>query len=835
MSDKDRLPMSRRQFVLAAPAGVATLMMAPSFKSRASSKRHQPERFQAFDLGWRFHRGQLTGAEAPELDDGHWRKLDLPHDWSIEDLPPAAGKASDIVGPFDKQAAGGRSTGFTVGGEGWYRKRFRIADSRPGRVELFFEGIYMDSDVWLNGHHLALHHNGYTPFFVDLTPYLLINGDNVLAVRVRNLGRNSRWYSGSGIYRHVWLGVWPEHARIAPWGVGVSTRSIENDKADIQIETRLEDVAAGHMLTSRIRDARGETVWEASTPARGLTRQEAGIHGPLLWSAKKPNLYMLETELSHEGTLLDRIETPFGVRVVAFDAKQGMTVNGVPTKLRGGCIHHAHGILGAATFDGAEERKVALLKARGFNAVRPSHNLFSPAFLMACDRQGMMVICETFDAWHEGKLSDDFHIFFEHDWKTDLSSIVLSARNHPSVIMWSIGNEIPGRNDPRGVEIQWRLANEVHRLDPTRPVTAAINGFPGHQVIPSEESARAGTAGVPDRASTVFLDLIGYNYKLSNYEADHVRYPQRIFLGTESFPRDVFSIWDLMEKSPWLIGDFVWTAMDYLGEAGIGGSVDVPQADATSGVASFGAWPWVNSFCGDIDLTGQQKAPSYARDVAWGVSLLEMVVQHPVSEGEVEIPRIWGWPDELQSWSWAGAEGKLLKVRVYTAGDRVELYLNGRRVDARPVTAKDLKKVEFEVPYVPGVLEAVAFHDSREIARRKLETVGRAAAVHVGIEPFGGGAGRGDVHFVAIEMVDAKGRLLPDLAAEVELSVSGAAELIAFGSANPRAVGSFQSARTKTWRGRALAVLRGVGRPGGVVIQANSKGLKAGMVSFDLR
>jgi beta-galactosidase len=836
MSEDTPLLMDRRQ-VLLSTAGAATLLLVSPMSEAASEPGPNLKggRSQSFDAGWRFHRGAGEGFEALAVDDNSWRTVDVPHDWSIEDLPQQSTEAKPkIVGPFDRNAVGDTATGFAVGGEGWYRKRFRIEKPASGRVEILFEGVYMDSDVWLNGQHLGEHPGGYTAFAYDLTPHLSSSGDNVLAVRVRNLGKNSRWYSGSGIYRHVWLDVLPEQARIARWGVGVVTRRIVDAQADIEISTRLEDVGAGLTLVSRIKDERGRVVKEESSPATAEVKQSLAVASPRLWSPEKPALYTLETELRRGSAVLDRTSNSFGVRIVTFDANQGMAINGVPTKLRGGCIHHDNGLLGAAAFDAAEERKVELLKARGFNAVRPSHNPFSTAFLSACDRHGMLVMAETFDTWSEPKLAQDYSVYFEKRWRDDLAAMVLSARNHPSIILWSIGNEIPGRNSPHGVETQWRLVNELHRLDPTRPVTAAINGFSGRPVTPSDKTARAGFAGVPDQTSAVFLDVVGYNYKLEDYEADHRRFPKRILFGSESFPKDMAAIWELTEKMPWLIGDFVWTAMDYLGEAGIGGSAVIQARDLANPLALMSSWPWVNAFCGDVDLIGQQKPQSLARDVVWGVSPLEVAVQRPLPEGKIDAPRIWGWSDEQRSWTWPGAEGKSLTVRVYTTGDRVELRLNGRTLDSKPVAAADRKRIEFTAPYEPGTLEAVAFRDGKEIARKQLATVGAPAAIRLTPERSKGGATRGDVSYVAVEIVDSQGRIVPDAATSIQLSLSGPAELIAFGSANPVAVGSLQSPTAQTWNGRALAIVRGKGPAGGVKIEARAEGLRSGSTMLRL-
>ena len=807
-----------------ATAGATALLAATVPMAAKAVTELAPGRGQPFDLGWRFYRGEGVGFEAPAFDDSDWRAVDLPHDWSIEDLPPQPGQVPPhIIGPFDRKAEGGTDTGFTVGGEGWYRKRFRVNVPAAAHAEILFDGAYMTSDVWVNGHHLGNHPNGYTPFAYDITPYLLHGGDNVIAVRVRNIGRNSRWYSGSGIYRHVWLDLLPESARIARFGVCVATRRITQAGAEIDIDTGLESVEAGLTLVSRVKDTGGRTIWTAREKAQAAHRQTVTIASPLLWSPGSPSLYTLETELRRGRVVIDRTTTSFGVRVVEFDATNGIAVNGNPTKMRGGCIHHDHGLLGAAAFDAAEDRKVALLKARGFNAVRPSHNLFSPAFLHACDRHGLMVICETFDCWQQPKLAQDYSLCFHDQWRADLAAIVLSARNHPSVVMWSIGNEIPGRNSALGVETEWDLANEVHRLDPTRPVTAAINEFTGRLVTPSANTARSGRGGVADQAGVIFLDVVGYNYKLRQYESDHRSFPDRVIVGTESFPKDVFTIWDLADRSPYLIGDFVWAAMDYLGEAGIGGS---SYAHSARGIGSLGSWPCVVSDCGDLDLIGNQKAASLARDVVWGLSPLELTVQKPPPEGKVELVRFWGWSDERQSWTWPGVEGRTVAVRVYTTGDRVDLHLNGKLLESRRVGPMELKHVEFITQYAPGVLEAVAFRGGKEIARRSLTTVGAPAGIQLIPGQKIAGAGRADISYVAIEVVDGQGRRVPDTIRTIELAVSGAAELIGFGSANPLAVGSFQAASAQSWDGRALAVLRGMGRPGAVTIAARAEGLR---------
>lgn len=785
-------------------------------------------RNQPFDRGWKFLKGEGSGFEAASFDDTSWRTVDLPHDWSIEDLPDADG--STRLGPFDRHSAGGGDTGFTVGGEGWYRKRFRFEGTpQPAHVEVLFGGAYMESDVWLNGQHLGRWVNGYTPFGYDLTPHLR-QGVNVLAVRVRNLGKNSRWYAGSGLYRSVTLDVLPDPARIERWGVGVSTLSIGDDAAEIEVETRIAEPGPDLTLVTRIRTPEGKLAAEARNAAGAVVRQTLNLPAPKLWSPSTPVLYTLETELHRGSNSVDRVTTPFGVRIVSFDAERGMEINGQPIKLRGGCVHHDNGLLGAAAHADAEDRRVRLLKARGFNAIRSSHNPCSQAFAEACDRHGMLLIEEAFDMWRTAKNPQDYSKHFPEHWKADVTAMVLSARNHPSVIMWSIGNEVPHRSTPEGLETSWQLANEVRRLDPTRPVTAAINGFVGRPVIADEDTARKGFAGVPDQSAAIFLDVVGYNYKLNQYAAYHAQNPKRVVYGSESYPLELFDNWQFIDANPATIGDFVWAAMDYLGESAIG---SFNRTKSKMAMPLMMSWPWVVSNTGDLDLTGRRKPQSLARDVLWDLSPLEMAVHRPLAPGEIEHVSPWGWPDERQSWNWDGFEGQPLSVRIYARADRFELRLNGTPAGAMALTRDQKLPIEMKVPYAPGVLEAVAYRGGREIGRRRLETVGAPAALRLTAEKRTRLAGAGDrLSYVWVEVVDANGRVVPDFATKVALSLTGPAKLLAFGSANPKASGSFQRPETRTFDGRALAILK-TGYRGSVRVACQSEGLKSASISID--
>jgi beta-galactosidase len=777
-----------------------------------------------FDFDWRFYRGDGEGFEKPEFDPGHWRVLDLPHDWSVEDAPDQ--QSPDVIGPFVRSAIGGTDTGFTVGGEGWYRKEFTLPDlGRSGRVEIQFDGVSVVSEVWVNGRHVGEHVHGYTAFAYDISRYVRAGAGNTIAVRVTNIGRNSRWYAGSGIYRSVTLNILPESAHIARWGVAAWTRRIGELGAEIDVTTRLEDVGEGLVLATRLIDRQGEVVAEASSTAARAVQQTLRVASPKLWNIDAPNLYLLETVLARGDEVIDRVRESYGIRIVSFDVAQGITINGQRVRLRGGCVHHDNGLLGAVSCPDAEERKVRLLKARGFNAIRSSHNPTSKALRQVCDRLGMLVIEESFDMWHAEKLPDDYSHDFAGHWKDDLHSMVLAARNSPSVIMWSIGNEIPERATDEGVEWCWRLANEVRRLDPTRPVTAAINGSPGRPLIASEGTARPGDAGQTDHASSIFLDVIGYNYKFSAFERDHALRPDRIFYGSETYPREAYDYLKLAEAAPYMLGEFVWTAMDYLGEAGIGLTRRLPDGGAHPAPHEF---PVVVSYCGDIDLIGEQKPQSLARDTLWGLSPLEVTVARPLPAGMVEFVPLWGWPEEQSSWTWPGHEGKQLKVRLYTGADRVEVLLDGELVGERKLTAADRMRTELAVAYAPGRLEVVAYSDGLETGRRQLETAGAPSQIKLTAEQDAGSAARQSLHYLRVDIVDDAGRRVPHAESEISASVTGPAEILGFGSANPRAVGSIQSGETRAFQGQAQLVLRSTGAEGDLRISVKGAGLKAG-------
>ncbi|MEO7715781.1 MAG: glycoside hydrolase family 2 TIM barrel-domain containing protein [Capsulimonas sp.] len=719
-------------------------------------------------------------------------------------------------GPWDyTQSAGEASTGYAVGGTGWYRKHFTVGKADAGKqISVQFDGVYMNADVSINGKLLGTHPYGYTSFSYDLTPYLNPNGaENVLAVRVRNTGANSRWYSGSGIYRHVWLNV-VNSLHVAQWGVSVTTPTITKTSAQVQVVTDVQNDGPTDqhpLIVTRLVNAAGKVVGTAKKVVvldagkHAMVTQTITLPTPKLWTLDKPNLYHAEVAVVVGSKAIDQTSVPFGVRTIHFDSKTGFTLNGVSIKLRGGCVHHDNGPLGAATIDRAEERRIELLKANGYNAVRTSHNPPSPAFLDACDRLGVLVMDEAFDCWAIGKNADDYHLYFNDWWKRDLDSMVLRDRNHPSIILWSVGNEIPGKD----VSVAKFLAEEVRSLDPTRPVTSAYDG-------------------VNDSADDYFaaLDVAGYNYGPQRYAVDHQRHPDRVIVATESYPKDAALYWKGVTDNSWVIGDFVWTAFDYYGESGIGHTSLSGESNAFNK-----PWPWHNAWCGDLDICGFKKPQSYFRDVLWGRSKLEMAVHRPLPAGKTENISGWGWTDEARSWTWPGQEGKTMRVAVYTTCPQVRLMLNGKAINAQPEKGSDGLTLTYDVPYAAGELRAVGLQNGKEIANVILRSAGAPKRLRLTADRSRIRADRNDLSYVTVEVLDANGVLVPNSAPTIHFKATGQGEFAAAANADPTDLSSLQMPEHQPYEGRCLAILRPRGKPGAIHLRAEIDGLEAASVT----
>ncbi len=802
-----------------------------------AQNKNEKNRTISFDKKWLFIKKNVQNGEHTKFDDSSWRKVDLPHDWSIEDLPDQI--ADSIVGPFSKAALSQRDGGFMIGGTAWYRKHFVLdKESKGKKVIIQFDGVYMNSDVWVNGHHLGNHIYGYTPFYYDLTPYLLPAGQsNVIAVQVKNEGNNSRWYSGSGIYRHVWLTmVNPLHIDI--YGTYITTPVITKDKAKVSIETTIKNsggIGGKYKIISELFDATGKLVGsntkdiELLKSNNSTTQQLVIVENPRLWSLETPELYKAKVKILKGKKVIDETSTDFGIRTIKFDAKTGFTLNGKKLLLHGGCIHHDNGPLGAAAIDRAEERKIMLLKKNGFNAIRLSHNPFSTELLKACDRLGMLVINEAFDMWKDAKKPDDYHIHFDKCWEKDITSMVLRDRNHPSIIMWSTGNEIYESIDTDGYETGKKLADAIRSLDSTRPVTMAIPKF----ILAM--SSRKGKKWDDTAPSFANVDVCGYNYATSKYKKDHEKFPERVMYESEAFPPQVYESWEMAKKYPFAIGMFTWSAMDYLGEAGIGVPRIVPENElVNSNLFLEPDWPIFNAYCGELDLIGNKKVNSYYLDVVWDRSEVEMLVQPSIPEGYKEVDFYYNFPKQIKSWSFPKEEGKKMKVFVHTKGSLVKLELNGKFIAAKNILPNTIT-AEFMVPYKPGILVAKSFQKGKLIGTDTLKTTGTPYAIRLRPERDAISASENDLSYVHTEVIDKDGNVVPyvdDLI--IHYQVNGKAKVIGVGNGNPADMSSFQKPEKKVYNGRGLVILKPSGEKGNYTLKASAEGLKSSEVTIKI-
>lgn len=771
------------------------------------------QRKQLFDYSWKFHLDDIPTANISDFDDKSWRNLDLPHDWSIE-------------GEINPKNPTGGAGGYFPAGIGWYRKQFNAPTAWKGKhVFIYFEGVYMNSTVFINGKSLGVHPYGYTPFSYDLTPYLDFNRKNVLAVRVDNSQQiNCRWYSGSGIYRHVWVIV-TNSIHVANRGVDITTPEVSSAKATVQIKTQVKNEtnqSQNILLKIQLLDANAkikgnnQVKVELSANSEKDINQIITVSKPFLWTPETPYLYQAEVQVLKDNKLIDEIKTTFGIRSINFTPENGFQLNGKTMKINGGCVHHDNGCLGAAAFDRAEERRVELLKAAGFNAVRTSHNPPSEEFLDVCDRLGMMVIDESFDGWKTQKNKYDYAMYFNGWWQRDLESMVLRDRNHASVILWSIGNEIIERKKPEAVETAKMLANCIHKIDPTRPVTSAMTTWDEDWAIFDPLMAAH--------------DVCGYNYQLRRAPSDHERVPSRVIVQTESYPRDAFSNWKMVQSHDYIIGDFVWTALDYLGESGIGRWY---YSDETPGEHwQNELFPWHGAYCGDIDLTGWRKPISHYRNLLWNNNeKLYMAVREPDPEPLKIKETIWSvWPT-WESWTWPGYEGKDIQVEVYSNYPMVRLYLNNKLIGEQATTEEQQFKATFTLPYAPGELKAVGVTDNKELETTILQTSGEAAKIKLITDRNKILSNGQDLSFVTVEVTDKDGNVQPHAENRLQFDINGPGVIAGVDNANIKDVDSYIGTTRKTWQGRALVVIRSTKNTGNIKLTVSSPGLADAFVT----
>lgn len=777
------------------------------------AQNHQ-ERKQLFDSNWKFFLGDVQDAKAVNFNDEHWRSLDLPHDWSIE------GK----VNP--KNPTGGAG-GYFPSGVGWYRKTFKApGEWKTKKVSIYFEGVYMNSGVFINGKSLGIYPYGYSSFIYNLSPYLDFGKENVIAVRVDNSQQvNSRWYSGSGIYRHVWIMV-TDSVHVAHWGVSVTSPDVTSKKATVQVKTRVineKSTAQSIVLKTLLwnnnnqKAGSGQIKVNLSANSEKEIIQTIRVLNPKLWSPETPVLYQAQVKVITGKQVTDDIKINFGIRSIKFTVEKGFQLNGKTLKISGGCVHHDNGCLGAAAFDRAEVRKVELLKAAGFNAVRTSHNPPSEAFLNACDKLGLLVMDEAFDCWKIGKNKNDYSRYFDRWWQRDLETMILRDRNHPSVIMWSIGNEIPERGSSESLKTAKMLADAIRRIDCSRPVTSAI--------VANDKKWEAFDSLM------AIHDVTGYNYHLYSAPDDHQRVPARIIVQTESYPKDAYNNWKLVNDNSYVIGDFVWTAMDYLGESGIGRwyySGDVPGEHWEHDL-----FPWHGAYCGDVDLTGWRKPISHYRSMLYNnTEKLYMAVREPAPE-PLEIKETWWsvWPT-WESWTWPGFEGKDIPVEVYSKYPKVRLYLNNKLVGEQ-ATARDQQfKATFKVPYASGLLKAVGVENDREMESTILQTAGEAAKIELTADRKEMLANGQDLIFVTIEVRDKDGVLQPNATNRLHFKIDGPGIIAGVCNADMKDSDPYVGNTIKVWHGRALLVIRSTHDIGDIKLVVSSLNLTEAAINI---
>ncbi len=732
---------------------------------------------QLFDFGWKFTHNGTT------------QLVDLPHDWDI------------LEGPHSGKGATGTGGGWFEAGKGEYRKLF--ASPKGEVVKLHFEGVYQKSEIFVNGQKVGQHHYGYTPFTVDITKMLKNKGMNEVVVKVDNSQQpNCRWYSGSGIYRHVWLESMPA-LHIAENGVFVTTPEVSDNQALVQVEVSVANESPSNRNAIITIGGKELTVNLAAGETQTV-RTQFTVNNPSLWSTEHPTLNNISVQLKEKGKILDTQTVKYGIRSFSFDAEKGFILNGKKVLINGACVHHDDGVLGASAFDDAEIRKVRQMKNAGFNLIRTSHNPTTRAFLDACDSIGMLVIDEAFDGWRTQKNPYDYSTVIDSCFRSDIQSMVLRDRNHPSIISWSIGNEVIERKDIRVVYTARQMKAAIHEKDTTRPVTEALCAWDSDWEIYDPHAE--------------VLDVVGYNYMLFKHADDHKRDPKRVIWQTESYPRDAFRNWATVHDFPYVVGDIVWTGLDYLGESGIGRTYYKGEREGESWIKG-GQPEWHGAPCGDVDITGWRKPISHYREMLWNENTpLYMAVKEPEGyHGEIKQTMWSVWPT-YESWTWKGWEGKPVEVEVYTHQPKVKLYLNDQLIGTKEVNRNTEYKAVFTVPYQKGTLRAEAGEESVT-----LKTAGEPARLKLTPDRTVMRADGQSLTYIIVEVVDQDGNLVPEAEIPCEATVKGAGKLLAFASANLKDEEPYPSVHSKTWKGRAMLVVLSSQKKGTVNVSIKSK------------
>jgi len=792
-------------------AATVTILFSPAPVSAAAADARVT---QDFDANWLFSQGDFASAMMPAFDDRGWRQLNVPHDWSIE-------------GPFGAEFGSGN--GFAPGGIGWYRKHFKLDADQKGRVvTIEFDGVYDYSEVWINGQLVGGRPYGFSSFQVDLTPFVKFGSDdNIVAVRVdHSRFADSRFYTGSGIYRNVRL-VITDKLRIAHWGVSVTTPKIKSDSAIVRVETTVENSSADKgkfSLESDIVAPGGEIVASLTTAksAAGNSTQtlaqEIKILKPELWLLNSPTLYILKSRVKSGEAVVDETETPFGIRTATFDPDKGFLLNGVSTKLKGVCIHHDAGSLGAAVPDQVLERRLRLLKEIGVNAIRTSHNPPDPALLNLCDQLGLLVMDEAFDeftpgknkwvtGWNNGVPGHFGYSEIFDQWSvTDVSDLVRRDRNHPSIILWSIGNEVDYANDPFSdpalgedyrpqnppakdlLKCAAPLITAVKSLDRTRPVTAALANIKMSDAVKLPE----------------LFDVVGYNYQEARYAADHKTFPKRIIYGSENGHQ--YDAWLAVKTNSYISGQFLWTGIDYLGEAR--------------------AWPNRASGAGLLDLCGFKKPIGWFRQSLWSDKPMVYICAAPNGGGGNNSREFGG----AESWNWPA--NSTVTVRCFANCPEVTLKLNGKIIGTKTLSEAVNGVLSWQVPFEPGTLKAAGRANGQDVCDYTLKTAGTASRVELLPDAKEFRANGKDVCHVEFRIVDENGVRVPDAEPEVKFDLVGQAKIIGIGNGDLNNSENCQGDTHRAFQGRGLVILQAPTSPGSFVLTATAPGLESTAVSL---
>lgn len=783
----------------------------------------RPGKTVLFTQDWRFHLGDVPNGQDTGLDDAQWRQLDLPHDWSIE-------------GEFSENAPSGTGGGALPGGLAWYRKTFTMPLTSKGKlVFVEFDGVYRNSEVWINGHYLGKRPYGYISFAYDLTPHLIYGGGpNVIAVKVDNSQQpNSRWYSGSGIYRNVWLTTLdPVH--VEQWGTYVTTPAVNAQSATVVIKTKVSNGSnsgAPVNLTTIIQDANGRVVARsvanavAAKGAHAEVSQTLKVLSPALWSDERPYVYKVVSQLQQAGRVVDRYETPLGIRSFRFDVNKGFFLNGKSVKIRGVCNHHDLGSLGAAVNTRAIERQLEMLKEMGVNGIRTSHNPPAPELLELADKMGFIVMDEAFDMWKIAKTKFDYHLDWDEWHKRDLEDMVLRDRNHPSIFIWSIGNEVMEQwnNNPTGGTIAKELGAIVRNLDPTRPITSATNGvsrdnkvimeggldlvgtnyaqaklpefakmFPGRPIIGAETTSALGTRGTYNLPSDKIL-----------------RWPRKwdevLKEGNPDFTCSAYDnssapwgstheeTWKLVKKHDFFSGMYIWTGWDYIGEP-------TPYP-----------WPAVSSYFGIIDLAGFPKDVYYMYQSEWTNQQVLHLFPH------------WNWKP-----------GQEVDLVTYFNADEVELFLNGRSLGTKRKRGDDVL-VFWRVPFEPGVVKAVSRKNGQVVLTREVRTAEEPARIVLDPDRRKIKADGTDLSCVTVTVVDRNGTVVPTADNLIKFKVVGDGTIAGVDNGYQASHESFKGKQRKAFHGMALVILQAKQKPGRIYLEATADNLQAASVVINTR